>query len=210
MIKNLQIFAICVQIINLFTLKSVHYGILIALNTCRAYYYLICVKLKDGDVLAMSGDPWRWGYLSSQCLLIKLTFILGLVWLLLLGSQITTKGSGVGKTPRLIITLTRADSGKTIALHTNDSLVIRLAENPTTGYRWAIDMSEMQIIALQADASEADPSGAVGGSGQRVFRFKAIRAGSDTLHLKYWRGWEGAGSIIERFSVTVQVREANN
>ena len=47
------------------------------------------------------------------------------------------------------ITLTRADDGRTVDLSPGDTLVLRLAENPTTGYQWALDAGSDDVLALR-------------------------------------------------------------
>jgi inhibitor of cysteine peptidase len=104
------------------------------------------------------------------------------------------------------LTLTQADNGKSVEARQGDPIVIRLDENPTTGYRWAVDKSNDGVIALQhMDYAQASGTG-VGGGGQRTFTFKAIGSGTAAIQLKLWRDWEGDKSITDRFNVTVQVR----
>jgi hypothetical protein len=47
----------------------------------------------------------------------------------------------------------------------------------------------------------------MGGNGQRIVTFKVHKAGRVLLQLKLWRAWEGATSIVERFTVTAHVQE---
>ena len=107
------------------------------------------------------------------------------------------------------ITLTRADSGKVVNIRAGDTLALPLDENPTTGYRWAMETRDEEVVALQSAVyvhSKYD-SADLGSSGWRSFTFHAKKAGSVTLQLKLWRAWEGDASIVERFRVTLQVQE---
>ncbi|MFM7277801.1 MAG: protease inhibitor I42 family protein [Microcystis aeruginosa] len=106
-----------------------------------------------------------------------------------------------------MLTLTRTDNGKSITIQVNDLLLVSLDENPTTGFQWAVDGVGSDLVKLQA--SEYVPAGEsrVGGGGQRILTFKVQQAGIDQLRLKLWREWEGEPSIVERFTVTLQVRE---
>ena len=101
-----------------------------------------------------------------------------------------------------MLTLTDQDDGRRLAVHVGDVLELRLAENATTGYRWAPDRYDAGLLAL-AGATASYPNAAVGSGGAAVFRFRVVAAGSGTLALKYWRHWEGSGSIIRRFAVTI-------
>ena len=115
------------------------------------------------------------------------------ITLILVLSPVFSQGCGATKwNPKggngqdTMLTLTRTDNGKSITMQVNDLLLLSLDENPTTGFQWALDG---------------------GGGGQRVLTFKAQRAGIGQLKLKLWREWQGEPSIVERFTVTLQVRE---
>ena len=66
------------------------------------------------------------------------------------------------------ITLTEADKGKTIAVQQGTEVLIRLNENPTTGYRWAIDQSDDAVLPLQSSNFASTPGAAVGAGGART------------------------------------------
>jgi inhibitor of cysteine peptidase len=103
------------------------------------------------------------------------------------------------------ITLTEADNGKVVDVPQGDRITIQLPENPTTGFRWAADKLEDQVVAIEQD-NYASPTGAgIGGGGTRTFTVKAMRPGTAQFRLKLWREWEGAASIRNRFDVTIRV-----
>ena len=111
------------------------------------------------------------------------------------------------------LALTAADSGKTLEIRSGDTLSIQLPENPTTGYRWAMQTPDDQNSEQNLDpnlellSSEFSPQSAgVGASGQRTFTFRAKSPGTAHLQLKEWRAWEGDRSILNRFELTVEVK----
>ncbi len=104
-------------------------------------------------------------------------------------------------------TLSLADSGKTIALKRGDTITIQLAENPTTGYRWSEPSLENDSVSLQRSQFVGPQSNAPGAGGQRLLTFKAEKPGKTTLSLKHCRDWEGDRSVIERFTLTLQVAD---
>ncbi|MFM7881061.1 MAG: protease inhibitor I42 family protein [Microcystis panniformis] len=106
-----------------------------------------------------------------------------------------------------MLTLTRTDNGKSITMQVNDLLLLSLDENPTTGFQWAIDGGGSDLVELQSSEYVPAIESRVGGGGQRVLTFKAQRAGIGQLKLKLWREWQGEPSVVERFTVTLQVRE---
>ena len=90
-----------------------------------------------------------------------------------------------------VITLTQVDKGKSITVHTDDEIIINLAENPTTGYRWAIDKMDATSLVSQNPAFSSMPGGAIGSGGTRTFMFIAKQPGTVHLQLKLWREWQG-------------------
>ena len=86
--------------------------------------------------------------------------------------------------------LTEADNERTVDLRVGESVRLTLSENATTGYRWAIDRLDRDLV--EEAGSEAHPSrGPMGSAGQVSFDFRAKQAGSSEIALKYWRHFEG-------------------
>lgn len=98
------------------------------------------------------------------------------------------------------MTLSEQDNGRTVELGAGDVVTVRLKENPTTGYRWAIENAG----ALESIGDDFEGGGgAIGAGGTRVLQFRASRAGSHELRMKNWQEWEGDSSSTERFDVTI-------
>jgi len=104
------------------------------------------------------------------------------------------------------ITLTRAKHGKSIKAQVGDLITVSLDENPTTGFRWAIDKSDDDVLELLSSEYDASPGSKVGRGGQRVVTFEVRKAGVSPIDLKLWRAWEGDSSVTQRFGVTLRVR----
>lgn len=43
--------------------------------------------------------------------------------------------------------LTSADNEKTVDMHVGDEAALRLPENPSTGYRWAVNAADREAAA---------------------------------------------------------------
>ena len=80
-----------------------------------------------------------------------------------------------------------------------------LPENPTTGYRWAVDSVDSNILKLQNSKYSMGGNVGIGGGGTRTMIFQGAAVGNTNLNLNLWREWVGASSIINRFRVTVNV-----
>lgn len=102
------------------------------------------------------------------------------------------------------VTLTNADSGKSIEARPADEIVVRLGENPTTGYRWQVDRADGPLEQV-SDAYSPDPDMQFGSGGTREFRFRASGPGDARLELKHWQAWEGEPSVMERFAADVRI-----
>jgi inhibitor of cysteine peptidase len=101
--------------------------------------------------------------------------------------------------------LTEADNERTVDLRVGESVRLTLPENATTGYRWAVDRLDRDVV--EEAGSEPQPSrGAIGSGGNVTFDFTAKKAGSGEVALKYWRHFEGDGSVVKRFSFRLNVQ----
>lgn len=108
------------------------------------------------------------------------------------------------------LTLTEADSGKTVTVDVADEIAITLAENPSTGYTWEIDQTDANTLESLSSKYVQDPAPTVlvGVPGNRTFMFQALKPGTVHLGLKQWQPWEGNKSIVNRFDVIINVNDA--
>jgi inhibitor of cysteine peptidase len=103
------------------------------------------------------------------------------------------------------LTLTQADKGKSFEAHQDDVIIVRLPENPTTGYRWAIEEVDEEILEPEESDFSLNPDAGIGGGGGRELSFRAKKAGIAHLELKLARSWEESAGV-ERYGVTIHVR----
>ena len=103
------------------------------------------------------------------------------------------------------VAVTPADNGRVVAVKVGDTISVRLPENPTTGYSWAIDSIYAQRLDAGAPANQGEGAG-LGTGGVKTWKLVARAPGRTRLGLKRWRHWEGDTSIVERCSVTIDIR----
>ena len=101
--------------------------------------------------------------------------------------------------------LTEADNGHAVDLHVGEAVSVTLPENATTGYRWAIDRLDPDIVEAN-EARPRYPSGQVGSGGEVTFAFKRTAPGSGEVLLKHWRHFEGDASVTKRFRVRLNAK----
>ena len=105
---------------------------------------------------------------------------------------------GLAMAADLVLDLTA--SGQTVALAAGQTLELRLAENPTTGYRWSVHASG----GLQALGDAHVPGGPLpGAAGERRLRWCSPGEATHELLLLHQREWEPADRAIGRFALTV-------
>jgi inhibitor of cysteine peptidase len=108
-----------------------------------------------------------------------------------------------------VLKLTSADSGKTIEAKNGDDIVVELPENATTGYRWRLEnadrLTELETPPRETVPQEPGPNALFGRGGVREFRFRTHGPGRGRLGLKYWQEWEGEKSVLQRFTVDINI-----
>ena len=111
--------------------------------------------------------------------------------------------------PPLSVRLDERNANAPVALVQNQTLVVTLESNVTTGYRWealpgfAPVLSELPTPDYSARPGDA---AAVGAPGDMTFRFRAERPGTTTVELAYRRPFEPdvAPAKTVRYDVTVR------
>lgn len=101
------------------------------------------------------------------------------------------------------VALTQVDAGKSIDVRPGDTIVVRLPENPTTGYEWTLDSADDEIVGLRDSDFNLSPTVTMGSGGTRTFTFGAKEPGTSRIRLKYWRSWEGDNSVRDHFDVAI-------
>jgi inhibitor of cysteine peptidase len=100
--------------------------------------------------------------------------------------------------------LTAQDSGRSLNVALHVTLVIELAENPTTGFRWQVLETGAPVLRLGNDSFRRGSSAAVGAGGTRVLEFSTESAGAASLRIGYARPSDPA-SLKNEFLLHVQV-----
>jgi inhibitor of cysteine peptidase len=104
--------------------------------------------------------------------------------------------------------LTRTDNGRRFHVTAGHTFEVRLAGNPTTGYRWQAATTQGQSVRLAAEPTylaQPHAQGVVGVGGTFVFRFQAVQAGTSVIRLIYVRPWEKNASPAAVFTATLDI-----
>src|SRR5262245_44844318 len=98
--------------------------------------------------------------------------------------------------------LTQTQGGQHVNAALGDVIVIRLAEQPTTGYRWQVE-NAAGLVPIGDDFTVS--SSAPGAGGERTFRFEVQQSGTAPVALALRRPWAAGSAPAARFEITVEV-----
>ena len=107
------------------------------------------------------------------------------------------------------MTLADVPSGEQVTLQRDQEMVLELAANPSTGYRWQIELTASAVLDKIGDEQfvpASGPGGAVGAGGMTVWHFRAARTGTDLLRLVYRRPFERNVPAAKSVVYTINVR----
>lgn len=134
-----------------------------------------------------------------------------LLSMLLLGIVLWSCGgqqpAAAGERSMADILVTQADQGQARQAVPGQRVLIRLDENPTTGFQWQIDAFDTQVLSESGSQYEPSRTDRLGGGGLRTFVFTAREPGRTTVRLSYRRPWETASQDASSFSVDIEVRQ---
>ena len=104
------------------------------------------------------------------------------------------------------LSITYADNGEALELMKDDSLVITLDANSSTGYRWQVlTNNEAMMKPAGPPVYRGDKPGMIGAPGHVVFTFTAMATGKEILVLGYSRSNDH--NPAKMFSVNIHVGE---
>ena len=106
------------------------------------------------------------------------------------------------------ITVTPADSGKTITVRRGEIVRVELPSHGGTGFLWQADpFDRAHLELLTTESGNEHPNKMSGETVISLWDFKAIQAGETTLTMRLYRPWEGKEKAAETFSVIIKILE---
>lgn len=84
-----------------------------------------------------------------------------------------------------------------------DRVVIRLAESPTSGYRWQLDDFNPAVLRPAGDEFVASADARTGGGGTREFLFDVVGAEGSDVSLSLRRSWETDAAAARQFQTRI-------
>ena len=100
------------------------------------------------------------------------------------------------------------ESNATVHLSVGDTMTVRLAGNPTTGYLWSPDFAATNMLRQVGSAAfepDAAAKGLVGAGGVFALTFKAVAPGTVAAHIIYHRPFERDVAPVKTFTFTAAI-----
>lgn len=131
--------------------------------------------------------------------LVKFQSVLPLILLLALGLII-------GSSPGLAAsTYTGGDNGKTITVGNGEMFMVKLEENPTTGYSWNLTVGNGLQIVSDRYVPNMTSASIVGSGGYHEWTIRAVSNGTFKVSGIYKRPWEQTTGSEQKYALTVKV-----
>jgi inhibitor of cysteine peptidase len=112
----------------------------------------------------------------------------------------------VGQTPSGVTVVDEKTAGD-VTLKAGGMLEVHLEANHTTGYTWVQVPVEKPVLQKQGKAvyHENPSGGKVGVGGVEIWKFKAVKPGTQNLKFEYRRPWERTASAAKALTFDVAV-----
>ena len=124
--------------------------------------------------------------------------------------QVVGHAGNVAPAEKAIITITENKDGQEISLGMGDTLEVRLASQPGTGYGWQVADPLPNVLRLVEKGLDLGGGGqapsAPGALATAVLRFAPVGAGTGDLRLVYVRPWEKEAAPKKTYTLHVRVR----
>ena len=112
--------------------------------------------------------------------------------------------AGCGRQPKML-EIDESYDGREVDINVGDVAEVKLAENPTTGYRWVF-ASKPEPVCQVADDSFEPGGTASGAGGTHRWKFEAVSSGTGAVKLEYRRPWEKNAAAGQTFTLNIRVR----
>jgi predicted secreted protein len=129
--------------------------------------------------------------------------LLGFIWVLVTGFMLSPSTLVAAEAA---ITLTKAQSGQTIALKVGDIVQIELLTSGGTGYSWMVTTPGAPYLKLVSQATRAVGETRPGSPVMQVWRFQAQQAGETEINLAYYRPWEDVVKAADHFRIKIRIK----
>jgi predicted secreted protein len=145
--------------------------------------------------------------MDSRCRFSKLaqlsTSLLVVLVVLLAGAF----GQAASVSDAEVVTATQDQKSAETSVTTKQEVQLRLPAQPGTGFSWTL-LNKVSLVKLKGQSTEPAAKAQPGAWQTQVFRFKAKKAGSETLEFGYRRSWEKGTPPAKTFSLRITIADS--
>ena len=103
------------------------------------------------------------------------------------------------------VPVTEKDDGKTISARVGDTILLKLQENPSTGYTWTLSVTPGLIVT--EDQHTPSILRRIGAPGMREWQIRVTGSGDQTVSVVYVRPWEPMENSAREFTLFIKISE---
>lgn len=107
----------------------------------------------------------------------------------------------------MIVPINETSNGATVRIFKGQTLSLTLGENPSTGYRWAIEDYKPSVLELTDQIFKPGSNNAPGASGKKIYDFLGKKIGESDLLIQLIRPWEDNVKPLKTFTLKIVVKE---
>ncbi len=104
-----------------------------------------------------------------------------------------------------VVSLSEKDDGKTISARIGDTFLLKLPENPSTGYTWQISVTPGLIVT--GEGFYPSVLRRIGAPGTREWQIRVTGPGDQTISAVYMRPWESTVNSAREFTLFITISE---
>ena len=102
-----------------------------------------------------------------------------------------------------------ADAGAHSELSAGERFVVRLPENPTTGFHWELEPWDRAVVELVDDSLDPPAGQQIGSAAEHAWRFIARSPGASSLRFVLRRRWRREAASRYQLDIGVVSRPAS-
>jgi inhibitor of cysteine peptidase len=104
-----------------------------------------------------------------------------------------------------VFPVSEKDNGRTISARVGDTILLKLQENPSTGYTWTLTVTPGLIVTR--DQHSPSIIRRIGAPGTHEWQIRVMQSGDQTISAVYSRAWEAEGTGGREFTLSFRVSD---
>lgn len=104
-----------------------------------------------------------------------------------------------------VFPVSEKDNGRTISARVGDTVLLKLQENPSTGYTWTLSVTPGLIVTR--DQHSPSILRRMGAPGTHEWQIRVMQSGDQTISAIYSRAWEAEATGERKFTLSFRISD---